>query len=235
MIEQEEETYKEDDGQEDDFLLNANTAFTDDENVDVDIEIFTDDEVIQSPGEETEEAPGEETEEAESDDEQGMAVGYRKSGGRLVGKHSLKRDSIFNGKEVKNNTDEEYWFDDNSKSFNLDPTSSLVEEVSDQEEADRIRLLKEYVYNNLANKVVDMSAPRRKPSKVDFNNNFVELKNAVPMGLFSDAELFVELSSYFSDNLYSMFKLLDKEHSEKIIVGLMDKYNLSMLDSLDFQ
>lgn len=227
MIEQEDETYKEDDGQEDDFLLNANTAFTDDENVDVDIEIFTDnEEVIQSPVEETEETES---------DEQGMAVGYRKSGGRLVGKHSLKRDSIFNGKEVKNNTDEEYWFDDNSKSFNLDPTSSLVEEVSDQEEADRIRLLKEYVYNNLANKVVDMSAPRRKPSKVDFNNNFVELKNAVPMGLFSDAELFVELSSYFSDNLYSMFKLLDKEHSEKIIVGLMDKYNLSMLDSLDFQ
>ena len=51
---------------------------------------------------------------------------------------------------------------------------------------------------------------------------------------FSRSEIFVELSYYFSDNLFNMFKLLDKSSSAAIISELMTKYKVSHIKSVDF-
>ena len=81
--------------------------------------------------------------------------------------------------------------------------------------------VKEKVYDVLTTKTkLNLLNNRRKPSKIDFNSYYSILKRELVNERFSNVELFNELSVYFSDNLFNMFKLLDNRWRNVIIEEL---------------
>ena len=51
---------------------------------------------------------------------------------------------------------------------------------------------------------------------------------------YTKSEIFVELAYYFTDNIFNMYKLLDKKYAIGIIEELKDKGYLSDLKSVIF-
>ena len=144
----------------------------------------------------------------------------------LEGKHSLKYDSIFKGKK-EDPLDE----DEGTSSFDMyhkdtievDRSSNYYFESIDNEKYIRAKLVKERVYEVLeANTSINFLNNRRKPSRTDFNQYYNILKNNLQDESFTNVELFNELAVYFSDNLFNMFKLLDKNWRNLIIFELQD-------------
>jgi hypothetical protein len=145
---------------------------------------------------------------------------------KIEGKHSLKYDSIFKGKKEEA-VDE----DDTSDLFSgyyretieVDKGSNYHFESIDNEMYIRTRLVKERVYFVLGeHTAINFLNNRRKPSRVDFNNYYSLLKIHLKDESFTNVELFNELSVYFSDNLFNMFKLLDNKWRNLIITELQD-------------
>ena len=53
---------------------------------------------------------------------------------------------------------------------------------------------------------------------------------------YTKSEIFVTLSYYFTDNIFNMFKLLDKKHATIIIMELKNKgYLEDIIGDFDFQ
>ena len=143
---------------------------------------------------------------------------------KVQGKHSLKYDSIFKGKK-EDKSDED--FDQTSLYFNekfeVDKSSNFYVESQDNEFYVRQKNVKEKVYNVLLNHTnINFLNNRRKPSKSDFNHYYYLLKVNLEADAFTNIELFNELSVYFSDNLFNMFKLLDNKWRNLIINELQD-------------
>lgn len=145
---------------------------------------------------------------------------------KIEGKHSLKYDSIFKGKKEEA-VDE----DDTSDLFSgyyretieVDKGSNYHFESIDNEIYIRTKLVKERVYFVLGeHTAISFLNNRRKPSRVDFNNYYSLLKTHLKDESFTNVELFNELSVYFSDNLFNMFKLLDNKWRNLIINELQD-------------
>jgi hypothetical protein len=145
---------------------------------------------------------------------------------KIEGKHSLKYDSIFKGKK-EDPVDE----DDTSDLFSgyyketieVDRGSNYHFESIDNEMYVRSKLVKERVYVILGDYTsINFLNNRRKPSRVDFNNYYSLLKSHLKDESFTNVELFNELSVYFSDNLFNMFKLLDNKWRNMIINELQD-------------
>lgn len=140
---------------------------------------------------------------------------------KVQGKHSLKYDSIFKGKKEDISEEDEinqFYFKDN---FEVDKSSILYEESQENEKYLRNKKVKERVYEILTTKTkLNFLNNRRKPSKLDFNNYYHLLKIELEEDRFSNVEIFNELSVYFSDNLFSMFKLLDNKWRNLIIAEL---------------
>ena len=145
---------------------------------------------------------------------------------KIEGKHSLKYDSIFKGKKEEA-VDE----DDTSDLFSgyyretieVDKGSNYHFESIDNEIYIRTKLVKERVYFVLREyTAISFLNNRRKPSRVDFNNYYSLLKIHLKDESFTNVELFNELSVYFSDNLFNMFKLLDNKWRNLIINELQD-------------
>jgi hypothetical protein len=145
---------------------------------------------------------------------------------KIEGKHSLKYDSIFKGKKEES-VDE----DDTSDLFSgyyretieVDKGSNYHFESIDNEIYIRTKLVKERVYFVLGEHTsISFLNNRRKPSRVDFNNYYSLLKIHLKDESFTNVELFNELSVYFSDNLFNMFKLLDNKWRNLIISELQD-------------
>lgn len=145
---------------------------------------------------------------------------------KIEGKHSLKYDSIFKGKKEEA-VDE----DDTSDLFSgyyketieVDKGSNYHFESIDNELYIRTKLVKERVYFVLGeHTAISFLNNRRKPSRVDFNNYYSLLKTHLKDESFTNVELFNELSVYFSDNLFNMFKLLDNKWRNLIINELQD-------------
>ena len=187
----------------------------DDDDIDIVIEIDEDDLDIIEPQSEVKS----EEETPESDD---VVLSKHK----LEGKHSLKYDSIFKGKK-EDPLDEE----DGTGSFDMyhkdtievDRSSNYYFESIDNEKYIRAKLVKERVYEVLeANTSINFLNNRRKPSRTDFNQYYNILKNSLQDESFTNVELFNELAVYFSDNLFNMFKLLDKKWRNLIIFELQD-------------
>ena len=187
----------------------------DDDDIDIVIEIDEDDLDIIEPQSEVKS----EEETTESDD---VVLSKHK----LEGKHSLKYDSIFKGKK-EDPLDEE----DGTGSFDMyhkdtievDRSSNYYFESIDNEKYIRAKLVKERVYEVLeANTSINFLNNRRKPSRTDFNQYYNILKNSLQDESFTNVELFNELAVYFSDNLFNMFKLLDKKWRNLIIFELQD-------------
>jgi hypothetical protein len=141
------------------------------------------------------------------------------------GKHRLKYDTIFKGKK-EDPIDENYIFEDNSfsnEAFDVDKSSSYWFESQDNENYVKEKRVKEKVYQVLSEKTdLNFLNSRRKPSKVDFNNYYYILKTNLKDEAFTNVEIFNELSVYFSDNLFNMFKLLDNKWRNLIISELQD-------------
>jgi len=139
------------------------------------------------------------------------------------GKHSLKYDTIFKGK--KDEVTEEDIIDDTSfnNNWGADVSTQYYHESQNNDEYIREKELKEKVYKVLCSSTqLDFNQNRRKPSRVDFNNYFFLLKTELSGDKFTNIELFNELSFYFSDNLFNMFKLLDNKWRNLIICELQD-------------
>jgi len=144
---------------------------------------------------------------------------------KVQGKHSLKYDSIFKGKKDEK-LDEDgpdhtgMYF---NEKFEVDKSSFFYVESHDNEFYIRQKNVKERVYNVLLEHTnINFLNNRRKPSKSDFNNYYHLLRINLEEDGFTNIELFNELSVYFSDNLFNMFKLLDNKWRNLIIIELQD-------------
>jgi len=145
---------------------------------------------------------------------------------KLEGKHSLKYDSIFKGKKEDPLNEEE-----GTSSFEVfqkdtievDRSSNYYFESIDNEKYIRAKQVKEKVYEVLSkHTTINFLNNRRKPSRTDFNQYYNTLKLNLQNESFTNVELFNELAVYFSDNLFNMFKLLDKKWRNLIINELQD-------------
>lgn len=184
----------------------------DDDNLDIIIEIDEDDLDLESESSETK------TEETDSD----IVLSKHK----LEGKHSLKYDSIFKGKKEDPLDEEEGTssFDVYQKdTIEVDRSSNYYFESIDNEKYIRSKQVKEKVYEVLSEHTnINFLNNRRKPSRVDFNQYYNTLKVNLQTESFTNVELFNELAVYFSDNLFNMFKLLDKKWRNLIISELQE-------------
>lgn len=199
-----------DEVEESDEISDDDLDLGDDDNLDIIIEIDEDDLDLDIPLEKT-----------ENEDEDIVLSKHK-----IEGKHSLKYDSIFKGKK-EDPVDE----DDTSDLFSgyykdsieVDRSSNYHFESIDNELYIRNKLVKERVYFVLEEFTsINFLNNRRKPSRVDFNNYYSLLKTHLKNESFTNVELFNELSVYFSDNLFNMFKLLDNKWRNMIITELQD-------------
>jgi hypothetical protein len=144
---------------------------------------------------------------------------------KIDGKHSLKYDSIFKGKKEDPLSEDEldgfaYY---HKETIEVDKSSNYYFESIDNESYIRSKLVKEKVYEVLVlHTELNFMNNRRKPSRVDFNHYYFLLKQNLENESFTNVELFNELSVYFSDNLFNMFKLLDNKWRNLIINELQD-------------
>lgn len=141
----------------------------------------------------------------------------------LEGKHSLKYDSIFKGKKEEFSENDDFDVMISNEKFEVDKSSQYWFESIDNENYTKEKRVKEKVYEVLSNNTdINFLSNRRKPSKVDFNHYYFLLKTNLKGENFTNIEIFNELSVYFSDNLFNMFKLLDNKWRNMIIGELQD-------------
>ena len=188
-----------------------------DEDEDIDIVIEIDEDDLDLTKDDVKPTPDESVEE-ETDD---IVLSKHK----LEGKHSLKYDSIFKGKKedpVEEGDIDPYtnYYKD---SIEVDKSSNYYFESVDNESYIRQKLVKERVYTILSEHTsINFLNNRRKPSRVDFNQYYELLRIQLKEESFTNVELFNELSVYFSDNLFNMFKLLDNKWRNLIINELQE-------------
>lgn len=142
---------------------------------------------------------------------------------KIEGKHSLKYDSIFKGKKEDPLDEYEYEYEYNSNTIEVDKSSLYHQESIDNENYVRSKLVRERIYEVLKTKTnLSFSSNRRKPSKIDFNIYYALLVKELRNDSFTHVEIFNELSVYFSDNLFNMFKLLDNKWRNLLIDELQE-------------
>lgn len=214
-----------DDEIEDNYIKNEQEDVQEEDNMDI-ISIDDDDDDIEIVIEIDEsdldiiDAPIEKVEESEESDDDIILSKHKEEG-----KHSLKYDSIFKGKKEDINEEEELGGYDmyHKDTIEVDKGSNYYFESVDNEKYIRSKIVKEKVYDVLLNNTsINFMNNRRKPSRIDFNNYYNLLKTSLKDESFTNIEIFNELAVYFSDNLFNMFKLLDKKCRNMIILELQD-------------
>jgi len=150
---------------------------------------------------------------------------------RQEGKHRLKRDTIFKGKLEKKPDEDGYGMEqddygDISTFFDYES-----EQYSNNLEQNNLTKDVYEVLNKQTN--LDFKQNRRKPNKETFNNYYNLLLKDLGFR-YTKSEIFVELSYYFTDNIFNMFKLLDKRPATIIIKELNQKGYLKDLDGINF-
>lgn len=182
-----------------------------------------------------------ETESGESDDENvnddiDIMFKFNTNNHKIEGKHSLKRDTIFKGKIEHKSQEHSYITEDYSQSdgFPIEAGSAYeFESKHNDEYVSRLDLAND-VYILLQNNTeLDFTSNRRKPNRQAFNDYYRMLLNNLGKK-YSKSEIFVELSYYFTDNIFNMFKLLDKEYATQIIYELKQSGYLDNLNNINF-
>jgi len=158
---------------------------------------------------------------------------------KLIGKHSLAYDSIFKGKKTLSKLEDEYeseYIINNVRgSFEISEEFSEFGESKTNIDYYRENRLKGEIRNLLIKHTdIDFNAPRRRPSRTDFNAYYAMLLRDLSEYGYTYTEIFIELSAYFSDNYWNMFLWLDNTYSNTIIRELKSKYGLSDIDKIDF-
>lgn len=151
---------------------------------------------------------------------------------REQGKHQLPRDTIFKGKIEDKNEDKDEKKSDNSSSYD----TSNIFDIQYNEGDDYLNQnnLTKDVYKVLNDKTkLDFKQNRRKPNKEVFNGYYNLLIKELGYK-YTKSEIFVELSYYFTDNIFNMFKLLDKKPANSIIKELMQKGYLKNISGINF-
>lgn len=217
----------------DDVEVNSTIETPDDiiESVEVDEEILDEDSVIEIEDDdlvfEIEDDILEEDEEDDEDEEDEIVKESEEdivlSKHTIEGKHSLKYDSIFKGKKEEAVENEDFDIMFFNEKFEVDKASQYWFESIDNENYTKEKRVKEKVYEVLAEHTdINFLNNRRKPSRSDFNHYYYLLKTNLKKENFTNIEIFNELSVYFSDNLFNMFKLLDNKWRNLIINELQD-------------
>jgi len=177
----------------------------------------------------------------ESESELDVYFKFGTNNHKLEGKHSLKRDTILNGKlnesdvvdgiEMYKQMGEIEYF---SSDTPIERGTIFDEESRNNEDLVNRRNLSHDVYTLLNEKTdIDFNANRRKPNKITFNTYYKMLLNEIGK-TYTKSEIFVELAYYFTDNIFNMYKLLDKKYAIGIIEELRDKGYLSDLKFINF-
>lgn len=158
---------------------------------------------------------------------------------REEGKHSLERDTIFKGK-IKKDTDDldnpssNYHHNSSDDSDDYNSNINIFDNYKDDDDYVNQNNLSKDVYNILDTKTdIDFSSNRRKPNRETFNNYYNLLLKELGLR-YTKSEIFVELSFYFTDNIFNMFKLLDKRPATIIIKELIQKGYLKNLEGINF-
>jgi hypothetical protein len=177
--------------------------------------------------------------EEESESDLDIYFKFSTNNHKLEGKHSLKRDTIFNGKiDVVDDNGEYYGqFDEIGYSFSESPLEKgtvFEEESRNSEEFLHRRNLASEINLLLETKTcIDFKLNRRKPNKTVFNDYYKMLVHEIGKK-YTKSEIFVELSYYFTDNIFNMYKLLDKSCAMGIIRELREKGYLSDMEEINF-
>lgn len=159
---------------------------------------------------------------------------------KIDGKHALKRDTILLGKVTENENDPIYGsttdFDYSLENYKIDPGTIFEQESINNDDYIHLKELEHDVNSILKTKTnIDFSQNRRKPNKNTFNEYYeLLLKELHIKSKYSKTEIFTTLSVYFTDNLYNMFKLLDKKHANNLIKELESKGYLKDLGDINF-
>jgi len=171
---------------------------------------------------------------------------YGTNNHKLDGKHSLKRDTILNGRLTEGADGEEEILQSNTGAaieFDLydngdipiERGSVFEEESKNAEDMQYKRKLSEDVYNLLRkNTDLDFRANRRKPNKATFNNYYRMLLINIDKQ-YTKCDIFVELAYYFTDNIFNMYKLLDKKYATAILREMREKGHLSNIRDINFK
>lgn len=203
------------------------------------IEIETD--LIEEDGDEEDEQTANVNNLEESESDLDIYFKFGTNNHKLEGKHSLKRDTIFNGKISENSTEEiDYYGQVGEMDFSFNNDSPLEKGTLFEEESrnsddfiNRRNLAKD-VNTLLKEKTdIDFKSNRRKPNKVVFNSYYKLLLEEIGSS-YTKCEIFTELSYYFTDNIFNMYKLLDKSYAMGIISELREKGYLSDITSINF-
>ena len=207
------------------------------ENGNLDDEIFDelDNEIIESESEPLDSTNN------EDEDEDDFEVRFKSTQNKhkSEGKHSLNRDTIFNGKLEEKAEDDHYLTDVDYYDVNpaqIEQGTHFEFESKFNEDYVNLKELEKDVYDLLAeNTDLNFTANRRKPNRQTFNSYYQMLLNELKYK-YTKSEIFVTLSFYFTDNIFNMFKLLDKKHATIIIIELKNKgYLEDIIGDFDFQ
>ena len=173
------------------------------------------------------------------DTEEDVMFKFNTNNHKLEGKHSLTRDTIFKGKLDDNSEQSEYYIGTQEENYSYDGLPIEVgsnyefESKYHEEYVGRLNLSRD-VFDLLTEKTeLDFSSNRRKPNKQAFNDYYKMLLDNIGKE-YTKSEIFVELSYYFTDNIFNMFKLLDKEYATQIIVELKQSGYLNNLNNINF-
>jgi hypothetical protein len=161
----------------------------------------------------------------------------KKKNAKLIGKHSLTFDTIFRGKRDGKNEEyeSEHIIKNAGGALDIDTSRIDTNELKSSVDYYRDNRLKREIIKILDNQTnIDIKAPRRKPSKIIFNEYFELILTELNFHGYSKTEIFIELSGYFSDNIWNIFLLLDNKYSNIIIKELKEKYGLDDIDSVEY-
>lgn len=155
---------------------------------------------------------------------------------KLEGKHSLERDVLFTGK-LEEKKDEDFADTTNffySEEVSIETGSQFEFESRNHEDYISNLNLEKDIYDLLTDETdLDFNQNRRKPKREDFNA-YYELLQKNLKHKYTNCEIFVALSYYFTDNIFNMYKLLDRKHAATIIVELKNKGYLDNLGNINF-
>lgn len=204
-----------------------------DEDID-DIEIYDDIEIIIS---DTDIDVDGEIDDSEDSDFDKMFKGTANKH-KLEGTHALKRDTIFKGKLDEQQEEAleytTYFPDFDANNYTIERGSAHEMESRHYEDSYHKQCLVKDVYSLLCNRTdIDFVENRRKPNKEIFNSYYK--MSLEELGTkYSKAEIFVEISYYFTDNIFNMFKILDKKYATGLLLELKKLGYLKDIGGINF-
>jgi len=224
------------DWEDDDLEENTNDDKNDNvDGDDIDLDIIVDD-IVED---DTDDDDTDLDDPDDDDDDDTVYFKFNTTSHKIEGKHRLKRDTIFYGKlNEESEEDEILYYNSTSEYYNKDfpiERGTVYEDESrNYGEVESQRLLKKDIYNLLKAKTdLDFDSNRRKPNKQSFNSYYeMLLKNL--NNNYTKSEIFVELSYYFTDHIFNMYKLLYPQYATSIIMELREKGYLDELDDMMF-